>query len=621
MFDATLSAAYLKQTSPALEAILTRGTAVPPRFLSSEIGRHTVWVKMRDGTRLASDIYLPPQVPAPVLVTRTPYGRTHRTSMCLTLAQCGYAVISQDCRGTGASEPNTWEYYIYEPEDSVDCVDWIVKQDWCDGFVGGFGGSYAASTQWCMAAHMQMSTIIPEVGGLGVTFETGRLYMYLNAYARSIGKSSDNVAISLPDLERQMLAETLAGGYFNEPLPTANCSQERRRRTWRHFSRAAAVRRVKVLQRIFDTRRFTYIEMERLCTGSGLGVAYGAHSIPSTQPTELIRKIHCPALLVTGWYDWNLKDVLASWTLLSNRFSQTGKPGNRLLITPSSHNATGYREGRETHSELDRTFRTTNMVDLLVRWYAAVKDGMTAGWPPVIYYLMGANEWRVASDWPPANATRVEFYFRERGKLSIQPPTTTEPPDKYNYDPENPTPTVGGSIVSNVYAPGSIDVSDVHRRSDVLTYLTEPLESDIDVVGHLRVVLYVSSTATDTDFSARVSDIFPDGRAIQLQNGMLRTRHRNIADGPTLLHPGQIYRLEIDVWATANRFCRGHRLCVDISSADFPRFDRNTNRGGEVGPPVVATQTIHHDPQHPSHLVASILGSYPEEPSWSNGRP
>ena len=166
---------------------------------------------------------------------------------------------------------------------------------------------------------------------------------------------------------------------------------------------------------------------------------------------------------------------------------------------------------------------------------------------------------------------------------------------------------MGGSIVSSVYPPGSVDVSEVQQRSDVLTYTTAPLERDLDVVGPLRLILYASSSALDTDFSARLSDVFPDGRAIQLQSGILRARYRNQAGEPDLLEPGRIYQFNIDMCATANRFRAGHRLCLDISSADFPRFDRNTNRGGEPGGPVPATQVIYHDAEHPSHLIVSVL--------------
>jgi putative CocE/NonD family hydrolase len=166
---------------------------------------------------------------------------------------------------------------------------------------------------------------------------------------------------------------------------------------------------------------------------------------------------------------------------------------------------------------------------------------------------------------------------------------------------------VGGSIVSYLYPPGSVDVSQVQQRPDVLTYTTSPLEHDLDIVGPLRFVLYASSSAVDTDFAVRLSDVFPDGRVIQLQNGVQRARHRHVDGESRLMEPGRTYRFDIDMWATANRFHAGHKIRVDISSADFPKYDRNTNRGGRPGPPLAAEQTIHHSPDHPSHLLLPIL--------------
>jgi putative CocE/NonD family hydrolase len=156
-----------------------------------------------------------------------------------------------------------------------------------------------------------------------------------------------------------------------------------------------------------------------------------------------------------------------------------------------------------------------------------------------------------------------------------------------------------------------VDVSEVQKRPDILTYTTAPLEQDLDVVGPLRLILFASSSARDTDFVGRLTDVFPDGRAIQLQNGLLRARFRNLEGEPELLEPGRIYRFEIDLWSTANRFKAGHRIRIDISSADFPRFDRNSNLAGAPGKSVPAEQAIHHDPRHASHLLLRVVGDAP----------
>jgi predicted acyl esterase len=541
--------------------------------------------------------------------------------MYITLAQRGYAVISQDCRGTGDSEPDTWDYYIYEPEDSVDFVEWVTKQAWFDGFLAGCGASYVAATQWCMAAHPGMSTIVPEVAGLGIAFNSARYYMFLNAYARSVGKGEGKVPVHYSDMERQMLEETLAGGYFNDPLerPFSAAPLERyprlrtlstlegKRLVWKECIALPPAQRAELIKQALEVDLFTFVEMESLYTSFGHQVVYGAHTLPCTRPSDACGLLHAPALMITGWYDWGLNDMLESWDALMRDSREFVRSRSRLLITPSAHNMPGYHEGSSAHPELRRTYRTPTIIDLLLRWFDTVRADDLDSWPTVVYYMMGANAWYAASEWPPQGTQSVALYLGARGTLTLQSPQGDAHADSYTYRPEDPPPTVGGNILSYVYTPGSVDVSQVQQRADVLTYTTSPLDEPLDVVGPLRLILYASSTALDTDFSARLSDVFPDGRAIQLQSSVLRTRYRNSHGEPELLQPGRIYRFEIDLWATANRFNTGHRLRLDICSADFPRFDRNTNRGGEPGAPIAAEQTIYRDAEHPSHLILSVM--------------
>lgn len=620
----------LAVAAPDLERVLTRGADAPisaPRFGVPEIRCETVWVTMRDGVRLATDLYLPPTRLAPAIAVRTPYGRAapdRLVGVFLAFARRGYVVVSQDCRGTGDSEPDRWDFYMYESEDGFDLVDWISRQNWFDGFLGACGGSYVGQTQWCMATHPRMSTIVPEVSGLGVAINTAHLYLFLDAIARSVGKGEGKVAIHYSEMERLLLDETLAGGYFNEPLhrPFSAALLSRypelgemppskaKRWLWEQYCALPCAQRAELIKQALGTKNVSFVDMEALPAIFGHQTTIDSHTVPHASPPELCRLIHAPALLHTGWYDWALNDALATWEFLRREGQEQVGSRSRLIITPSAHNVLGYHEGVEDHPELQHNHRGSNNVALLLRWYAAVRDDTTDAWPTVIYYLMGAHEWRVAADWPVPEAKQTAFYLGSGGTLSSQAPQQASQPDRYSYDPHDPTPTVGGSIVSYVYPPGSVDVNSVQQRPDVRVYTTAPLEQDLDVVGPLRMILYASSSALDTDFVARLSDVFPDGRAIQLQSGILRARYRNLEGEPELLEPGRIYRFEIDMWATANRFKAGHRLRVDISSADFPHFDRNSNRGGEPRAPIPAQQTIYHDPEHPSHLLVSVLGRH-----------
>lgn len=618
------AATLLSDTAPELARVLKRpGFVTPPRFEARGITVRTEMVAMRDGVRLATDVWLPPELPSPAFAVRTPYGRANDddVGVFVGLARRGYAIVSQDCRGTGASEPDSWDYYVREPEDSYDLVEWISGQDWFGGFLGACGGSYVGQTQWQMAMHPATSTIVPEVSGLGVAINTVHLHMFANAYARSVGKGSDKVDVPYTELEAQMVDETLATGFFNEPLerpfPGALQQQfpqlanlphaEAQQWLWGHYCALGCSDRAELIKAANGVSNVTILELESASEIFGQQISHDRHTLPHTRPSELVKELQAPPLLCTGWYDWGLNDALATWGLLTDAAVEPVRSRCRLLITPSAHNAPGYHEGMAEHPELYHAYRVPTNGELLLRWYDAVREDEVDAWPRVIYYLMGANIWCSADSWPPPDVELTSFYLGAGGTLDQAVPGA-EAPDHYAYDPTDPTPTVGGSIVSYVYPVGSVDVSAVQERPDVLTYTTPPLARDLDVVGPLRLVLYVSSSARDTDFAARLSDVFPDGCSVQLQNGVLRTRYREIGGEPQLLEPGEICRLEIDMWATANRFRAGHRLRLDISSADFPRFDRNTNRAGDEGPPITAEQTIYHDEEHASELRLPVRG-------------
>lgn len=615
----------LVEVAPDLERILKQGDLPPAKFSASAIKCQTVRVAMRDGVRLATDLYLPPELPAPVIVNRTPYGRDWegfgQTGAMLALARRGYAVVSQDCRGTGNSEPDSWDYFVYETEDGHDCVEWITRQDWYGGFIGAWGGSYVGQTQWPMAMHPAMSTIIPSNCTLGSTVNTVRLYMFLNAYAYVIGKGEDKLAIPVTEMERHFEKRTMAGGYFNEPLhkPFSAALLEHypelgtmapskaKRWLWEKYCAMSCAQRAQLIKQALDAPGINSVNFETLSDVFGQQVSIAAVTVPAVSQSDLYRRLHAPPLIKTGWYDWHVHETLATWVALRREAAPELAERARMIISPFAHNMPGYQMNSDEHPELMRMPSYLDQVGLMTRWYSAVQEGKTDAWPRVIYYLMGANEWRAASDWPVPEATQMALYLGSDQALMTDPPKHPAEPDRYTYDPNDPTPTVGGSIVSFLYRPGSLDVSAVQDRSDVLSYTTPSLQRDLDVVGPLRMILYASSSALDTDFAVRLSDVFPDGRAIALQNGVLRARYRAIAE-PALLEPDRIYRLEIDMWATANRFKAGHRLRVDISSADFPHYDRNSNRGGKPGDPIAAKQAIYHDPEHPSHLLVSVLG-------------
>ncbi|MDT9598712.1 CocE/NonD family hydrolase [Sphingosinicella rhizophila] len=622
----------LRDIAPHLERALSVGTLPPRKFDQSSVRCETLMMSMRDGTRLATDLYLPPVKKAPAVVVRTPYDRMgeerHYVGSLFALASRGYVVVSQDLRGTGQSEPDVWDYYMYDQEDGYDCIEWVTEQPWYDGFIASFGGSYVGQTQWQMAMHPCMTTIVPHVSGLGFATSSARLHMFLNAYAKTVGKGEGRLNISYTDAERLMVEETLATGYFNEPIELSlpprlkelfpNLQnlpvKEAQEQLWAHYCSLGCAGRAKFVHDALDIREVTMPDVEKLDQFFGQNISHDRHTLPHTSPAELVASIKAPPLFRTSWYDWFFNDALETF----RRVQADGKADiaarARLIISPHSHNTLGYKEGLATSPELSLISDNLALVDLLTRWYDAVREDRVSEWPTVIYYLMGANIWCTSETWPPREARESRLYLSADGGLFEHAPTGDGFSTQFDYDPADPAPTLGGNLVSSVIAPGSVDVSGAQQRPDVISFTSPVLAEDMDIVGHLKMVLHASSTAVDTDFVVRLTDVFPDGRAIQLQNGILRARYRDLPEAATLLEPGAIYELEVDMWATANRFEAGHRVRIDISSADFPHYDRNTNTGGLSDTPIVARQTIFHDAARPSHLVFGLIG---DAPKWA----
>jgi len=590
----------------------------------------------RDGIRLSTDLYLPPGAwKWPAIVMRTPYGKEGSEPLLRLLARYGYAVVAQDCRGTGASEPGQWDMYMYEKEDGHDLVDWVRAQPWSDGKVGGTGGSYVGETQWFMASHPGMTAILPEVAGIGDARSPGvRLHMLVSAYARTIGKSGGQAKASVPIdvVERQMEAETLRTGYYNDRLHqaypervltrfpelralSADARAERLLRIWAGLPPGE---RTALVRFLLDAPEVNYANLSDVPgvfgpDGGGPAFKYVAPSLP-----DVYRALHAPPLMLNGWYDWGLDLTLETWVLLQRHAAARVRDNAHLVITPGAHNDLGYREGSDRVPALRHRYRGLDNVELIVRWYDYwLKDrkGALDGLSRVSYYLMGANEWRGADAWPPPASRPMRFFLDSAGSANgaggsgvlRREIAGSGPPDRFVYDPDQPPPTRGGSIVSTLIASGSTDQRDVQERADVLVYTSPLLGADLEVTGPVSAMVYASSTAADTDFTAKLTDVFPDGRALVLQSGIVRARFRDPRAAPSLLRPGRVYAFAIDLWATANLFRRGHRIRLELASADFPRYERNANRGGRPGKPVKATQAVFHDRKRPSHLLLHVI--------------
>jgi len=328
-------------------------------------------------------------------------------------------------------------------------------------------------------------------------------------------------------------------------------------------------------------------------------------------PCENYDRITAPALNFGGWFDIFLGGTLANYTAMKERAQQ------KLIIGPWAH---GYNGG----AFVDRNFGmmahdgVADVTSDQIRWFDHWLKGEDNGVPedkPVKLFIMGADAWREEDDWPLPDTDWQNWHLHGDGGLSPEPPGDA-PADSYKYDPRDPVPTTGGAsflpglfIAANA---GPRDQQAVENRADVLCYTTPALDQDTEVTGPIKLVLYVRSSAPDTDFTGKLVDVYPDGRALLLTDGILRVRYRDSFEKPELMTPGEVYSLEIDLVATANVFKAGHRIRLEVSSSNFPRFDRNTNSGGVIAQEteaefVVATNEVLHDPDHPSHLVLPMI--------------
>ena len=329
-----------------------------------------------------------------------------------------------------------------------------------------------------------------------------------------------------------------------------------------------------------------------------------------------------PSLTVAAWYDIFLGGSLNNYVGVKlHGENEAARNGQRLLVTIGGHAGSGRKVG-----DLDfGSAAEFNEDEITLAWYDYLFKNVTndfASPRPVRIFVMGANQWRDEDDWPLARAHNARYFLHSGGKanstlgdgsLATAAPHS-ENPDQYIYDPANPTPTIGGPLCCDAehLAPGPRDQRAVEARADVLVYSTPPLAQDLDITGSVQLELFAKSSAVDTDFTAKLVDVWPNGFAQNLTEGIVRARYRSSQEKPELMNPGEIYKFTVDLWSTANVFLKGHRLRLEISSSNFPRFDRNLNTGQEAGiagKPAPATNTVYHDIGHPSALILPIVTS------------
>jgi putative CocE/NonD family hydrolase len=569
--------------------------------------------RMRDGTMLLADIYRPQEAGTyPVILMRMPYDKeaaqTYVYAKPEAYASHCYIVVIQDVRGQYTSEG---EFYPFRDEasDGYDTVEWAAGLPGSTGKVGMYGFSYVGATQWLAATQKppHLAAIAPTHTSSdyydGWTYEGG---VFSLAFKESWPLTS--IALSATRrLGEQKIQDTILEGqtkaqesYSFLPIKDYPWLMPDDRRVAPYFYDWVA----------HDTRDDYWKQWS-------IRPRYG--------------DITVPALNIAGWYDVFLKGGIENFVgMRENGGSDGARNGQKLVIAPWIHLPWEQKVG-----ELDFGPEAANRVDdLQVRWFDHWLKGIDNGInrePPVRIFVMGANRWREAETWPIPETQFTSYYLHSRGgantkfgngTLTPEPPATDEPADRFRYDPANPVPSRGGhSCCTAEFAPvGPYDQAKIAERADVLVYDTPVLEQPVEVTGPIEVTLYAATTAPDTDFTAKLVDVHPDGKAYNLNNGIIRARLRNSLERAEPIEPGRPTEYKIEIWPTSNLFKKGHLIRLEISSSNFPHYDRNLNTGHEFGQDAemrVADQTIFHDRNRPSKIVLPIMSQAVEAVSAS----
>ncbi len=531
---------------------------------------------MRDGVRLATECYLPAADGRfPVAMVRSIYGAAHQHGRVDGWLRAGYAVVLQNVRGRLESEGRL-NGPDHTPQDGYDTLSWLERQTWCDGRVGTFGPSALAAAQVHTAflAHPAHRAMAPQV----------LPYQFLRT--------------------------------FGGAVPFAWIAQ------WLHITQCG--RATRSYEDVDWMDRLKRLPIARVLSAPGEPEALYREILEHAVTAyfdgpgpEAFRGLRTPALFTTGWFDNCSSGTVGFYRLVQQHGAPEVRAHTHLVIGPWDHMCgpgewPGFDVGPEGVRDLaaseeqffDRHVRGDTRVPML---------------PPVTYFVMGRNAWRTAREWPPARAVATRLYLQGaeggvgRGRLLPRMPEGGGP-SRFSYDPMDPVPTVGGANNFGArYLPAGVGPRDqrpVLERADVRTFVSDPMREPMEVTGHVRVMLHVSSSARDTDFTAKLMDMRPDGSAMLLTDGIIRAQHRHGDGVPVLLTPGEAVQLEIDLALISYEFQPGHRIGLAISSSNFPRFDRNLNTGGDpihADTGVVADQAVYHDPARPSFLLIPVM--------------
>jgi putative CocE/NonD family hydrolase len=593
----------------------------PPAYEAST--ERNVMMPLRDGVTLATDIYFPAvngekvDGQFPVVLTRTPYDKSNLAATGKYYAERGYVAAMQDVRGRYESQ-GTFYPFAHEGPDGYDAVEWLAEQPWANGKVGTLGASYCAADQSALA-----SLNPPHLSAMIVTFgpssyfhssmrQNGVLELRFYVYAFSMAATS---------------REAMADPTIKAALDHANAN------IW-EWVEAEPIRRGNSPLRLIPS-------YEQWCMDILTHVTYDDYwKQPGYGPRPYYdQHADVPTLYIGGWYDTYTRSTCENFMELSKR----QKTAVHMLVGPWTHGGVGGTTAGDLSFLPDGGLSDHEATRL--RWFDQWLKDLDTGvdkMKPVKYFVMGGGpgpqepgktifhggKWKSADAWPPPAMEPTPFYFHPGGALTSEPPTEEPPPTIYMFDPSDPVPTIGGQLSAIPIPAGGFDQTNSARfptcrgklplsaRKDVLCFTTDPLEDDVEIAGPVRVKLWVATDGPDTDFTAKLLDIYPpcpsypNGCALNLADSICRLRFRSGFEKEEPAVPGEVYQIEFEMYPTANRFVKGHQIRVDISSSNYPRFEVNPNTGGTLGVDRrlrAAENSLYHSASKPSHILLPVV--------------
>jgi uncharacterized protein len=555
-----------------------------------------IMVRMGDGIELATTVFRPlsGDGPYPSILIRTTYGGTD-FNLNKYFVKNGYAVIVQDVRGRFGSQGDIYIPHRYSRTDGYDTIDWIVRQSWSSGKVGTFGCSYLGENQIMLAATNHPNHIAMIASGAGGAIgKAKQSYGYFGLY--------ENGVLNLASTLGWFTAE---GATYFKVTPRPPDYEEKMKTALMGLPVSELAKNIVPYETGFDEF------VSHPLTDSW----WEEEGYINDQDTFSTATLH-----VNSWYDQTVYDTFRLAEHMAERAKHQRAKAQHVLIDPSVHCSMGQlKQGRVKVGEMEFQYKDPDFKKIYLEWFDYWLKGTKLVLPPRFrYFLIHSGGWETSNQWPPENVKFRRYYFGAEGALNLTRPKAkvdTQDPvlDQFIYDPLDPVPTIGGSICCT-YRPndiaGAIDQSQLKSRKDVLIFTSDELTSDLNLIGNSKATLHVSTTALDTDFTLKIVDQYPGGKAYNLQDGVVRLRYRKGIDNPQLAEPDKIYKIGLELGPIAYRFKKGHRIAAYISSSNFPRLARNLNTGEDEykgTTTVVARNRIHRSDMHASYVELPIV--------------